>query len=113
MNPLQSILDHARPAPAPHGPLAALPVVAVPPAPAPATPPAFQVLAVLEPPSADGRPGLVHFAPGLSIQERSRINWEGAWAAPGGWSDRARAEAARWATPAPVRPLPSPSSPGR
>ena len=91
MNPLQSILDHARPAPAPHGPLAALPVVAVPPASVPAVAPTFQVLAVFEPPSADGRPGLVHFAPGLSIQERSRINWESAWCCPGrGWGDLAQ-----------------------
>ena len=85
MNPLQSILDHAQPAVAPHGPLAALPVVAVPPASVPAVVATFQVLAVIEPPGADGHQPPIIFAPGLSIQERSRIAWESAFWAPGGW----------------------------
>jgi len=97
MNPLQSILDRARPeverpAAATSEPLAALPVVAVP---CPAPPSSgFTVLAVIPPPLADGDTGTagpIIFAPGLSIQEQQRIRWESAWACPGrGWSDLAK-----------------------
>ena len=120
MNPLSSILamskSHELPAVASAAssePLAALPVaggaVTALPAHSPAVAPAPFVLAVVEPPGANGEPGAIHFAPGLSIQERSRINWESDWYRPGrGWGDLARAEAARRALAAP-RPVSSPS----